>query len=118
MFVRALDRAAIARLNAVHDAVPDVTVALSTHWRLMWSVTDIAQMLQKAGYKGTKFSSVPVIRDQPATAKIGSVLQTMVDVGYDVAGYAVWADECPIEHLAHLAVGVPRTVGLLKAELS
>jgi hypothetical protein len=117
VFVNAIDPVAIARLNLVLDAVPDMTIVIASHWRLLWPVGTIAEMLHQAGYRGTRFAAVRCERDKPSTTHLSGWLSTVGEL-LGVAGYAIWADECPTDHLGHLAVGVPRTIQLLKGEVS
>lgn len=113
MFLNAVDPEAVARLNQVLDRVPDLVLVISSHWRLLWTVGQIADMLHQLGYRGTRFSGTRVDRGDIPTRGISSWIATMVETQGREVRYAVWAEEVPSEHLGHLAVGAPRTAQLL-----
>ena len=111
VFEHAIDDAAIARLNAVVEKT-DAVIVIASHWLHVWTLGDIASMLQARGFRGTKFSAIHVYKDKSALSRIGAWLDTVRDCGKTIGGYAVWAGH-PLAGYEH---DVHRTVALLTGE--
>ena len=115
------DPVAVERLNLITD-VTKAKIVLSTSWRLMFSLSDLIVLLQKAGATGEVIGHTPInlefcMETYGTVEERWQEIQSYINENKSIESFVILEDHEDMTHYADNAVMTNYEVGLIDADV-